>query len=84
MNEAIVRSSFSSQPNRIQLTQLGCTLSQPCPHTHSIPLFCIIWLPVLQGKAGLIEVISIIVWVDGTGNKGAFCVYVCACQPGSY
>ncbi len=57
-------------------------------HMHNISPLCIIWLPVLQGKAGLIEVISIRVWVDWSGNKdqGPFvhiCMYVymhvCVC-----
>ncbi len=98
VNESILCSSFPSQPNRIQLTQLGRALFQPCPHTcahtrahthtHNISPLCIIWLPMLQGKAGLIEVISIRVWVDWSGNKdqGPFVhicmyvyMYVCVC-----
>lgn len=71
-----------------------CSALAACMHTHAhtqmqYTLFCIIWRAVPQGKAGLIEVIPITVWVDGTGNKdqGLFlhtcmCVYVY--EPGSY
>lgn len=41
---------------------------------------------MLQGKAGLIEVISIVLWVDWKGNKyqgpflhGLVCVCLCMC-----
>lgn len=50
-----------------------------------MPLFYIKWLPRLQAKPGLIEVIFIIVWVDATGGGGGWGlqpmnVYVCEVQ----
>lgn len=61
----------SAKQDSINITGMCSALAMPTPPTHisSILLFCIIWLPMLQGKAGLIEVISIIVMVDGKGNK---------------
>lgn len=43
-----------------------------------MPLFYIKWLPRLQAKPGLIEVIFITVWVDATEGVGTSAhVYVC-------